>query len=292
MYHILDQHDIKELINTMPKVLMFNSYNDYKSSSDTKFSTFNNLPEDIRLKIGAMAKSPSFFKTEKSYLSSVSGKQTYYDIACTNTGPTLKEFNKYLKSLPKNIKTYIGCMLIFKNSNFYKLHWVIVEVELTDKNILNIYYFGGARIRTLITPVSFMDFCIENAGLPVDYELVTVLFDYKTIREIVSKRKICMEVDNLYDHKYAFSYTDAIMQHFRDYFGPLSTFLSISLAALSYSIPNNLYVETIKTNQNFNTHFFISNDGNKEKELSAYSNYILEKLQGPNNIYVDERFLI
>ena len=64
MYRLLDSDEIKDLLDVMPEILKFNSYEEF-NEEDVNFTNFGELPDDIKFKIANMSSSSNIFKTEK-----------------------------------------------------------------------------------------------------------------------------------------------------------------------------------------------------------------------------------
>jgi hypothetical protein len=290
-FTVMDNSEIKELLDTLPKILLFGVNESVSSVVSTgRFTLFNDLPEDVRYKIGNMTQSSSLFRTEKSFLSSIAGKEVFYDTHCISRGIGLDELNNYIKNLPKNTKTNILSLLIFKGDNMsYEIRQVEVIIELATNNKLIIHENDG-QIHKLVSYTSFIDYCIIRSGVS-NMDLVTVLFDFNTINGIVANRKKCMEVDNLYNHKYTYSYIDAALQHFRDYFGPLSLILRMNIIVWGYGLPDSENPYSIENTLGLGTLFFASDDDRLQHLISS-KEFVLSNLSGKNDKYVDERFLL
>jgi len=176
-YIPLSFEESKKIIDTMPKILIFNSESHIEHlDNDNSFHMFEQLPEDLQIKIATTSNSPEFFRTKKLY--SNIGKQDYYDLVCTNTAPSLKELNKYIKSLQKNTPTRMGLFAIFVNNRtkIYYSHYDLINIELKEKNKLVVTNNMGGLIRVLMNANSLIDYFLTRAGVSGEEELVTIFF--------------------------------------------------------------------------------------------------------------------
>jgi hypothetical protein len=274
MYNTLSPSELVELNLNIPSILNFSLTNISDDISNDIFPSYSQLPQEIKLKI-ASSVDPNIFRTEKSLLQSQEGKLSYYDSFCLK-GISFNELNKYVKSLPKNTKTLIGCLFLLRSTNYY-LNSCSIEIELLQNDKLNIYQHKGQKIKTLITSTSFIDYLIQ-LFVSNDGNLVTVVFDPITIKNIVSLRKTCMNINNNYIKDYTKIYVTEVINWLKDYFGPMSEYISISLAQLNSSLPNDLSANQIRRRFGINTFLFASTNSIPERNLEVYSEYILKNI--------------
>lgn len=278
-YFKLSHDEIQNLIETIPRLSKSITKKDICTNNN--FHMFEQLPEELRFKIGMIA-TPNFIKTSKSYT------KLHNDLMYKK-GPSIWEFNNYIKNLPKNKSVIISLFGIFYSENHK--HYLVYDfhggIDLLQNNQLHVCSMGKAK--TLLNPESFLDYFIITSGYDDDYKLIEIIYDMNTIGGILSNRTKCLNIDPLYKNKFMYSYMYLLFKHFSKYYGLIGRILSIILFGNDWFITDIIRDKISQSVSQVKTYFFYINDSNED--LINLVNKILSELSGPDNIFVDNYFL-